>query len=144
MTPRYLLAAALLISCAANAGGTNPPPRHELPFGDCLRTDRINDWHMMDDRTVAVRNGPHYFVVRTTVNCPRMDLGGGIHFRTSQSVRAVGGMRICGGIGEEIVRRDDPPCQIQSVQIVDKAQYENLAKKAKRHGSGAEPNGSVP
>jgi hypothetical protein len=53
-------------------------------------------------------------------------------------------MRICGGINEQIVRRDDPPCQIQSVETIDKATFDTLGKKAKRHGSGAEPNGAVP
>ena len=40
--------------------------------------------------------------------------------------KAMGGMRICGGINEQIVRRDDPPCQIESVQTIDEATFERL------------------
>jgi hypothetical protein len=146
MNLRYLLAASLLVTAPVHAEGAGDPPqaRKELPFADCMRTDRINEWNVIDNRTVTVRNGPNHFLIKTTVDCPRMDLGGGIHFRASESDKAIGSMRICGGINEQIVRRDDPPCQIQSVQTIDKAEFDKLAKKAKRHGSGAEPNGMVP
>jgi hypothetical protein len=116
----------------------------ELPYGECLQIDRINEWNVVNDSTVTVRNGPNHFLVKTKVSCPRMTLGGGLHFRTSQSDRAVGGMRICGGISEEIVRRDDPPCAIRSVSTIDKATFERLGKKSKQRGSGAGPNGAVP
>jgi hypothetical protein len=53
-------------------------------------------------------------------------------------------MRVCGGINEEIVRRNDPLCAIQSVSTIDKQTFERLRKKSKQHGSGAEPNGAVP
>lgn len=145
MNVRTVITASLLLACAVSAQAQNAPPgpRNELPFNDCMRTDRINEWAVVDARTVAVRNGPNHFVVKTSTDCPRMDLGGGIHFKSSNSDKAMGEMRICGGIDEKIVRRDDPPCQIQSVETIDKAQFDKLKKKAKRHGSGAEPNGAV-
>jgi hypothetical protein len=145
MNARYLFAACLLLTGVVHADGSGAPPqaRKELPFADCMRTDRINEWNLIDDRTVTVRNGPNHFLIKTTVDCPRMDLGGGIRFRTSESGKAVAPMRICGGINEQIVRRDDPPCQIQSVETIDKATFDSMTKKAKRHGSGAEPNGMV-
>ncbi|URL59674.1 hypothetical protein IM816_06150 [Luteibacter flocculans] len=143
MNVRYLLAASLLVTCAVQAQDARPQARQELPYADCLRTDQINEWNVIDDRTLTVRNGPNRFLVKTTVACPRMDLGGGVHFRASESDKAVGGMRICGGINEQIVRRDDPPCQIQSVEKIDEKTFDHLKKKAKRSGSGAEPNGMV-
>ena len=147
MNVRILVAATFLLAGAASAAPAadtpNPQARKELPYADCLQTDRINEWAVVDDQTLTVRNGPNYFVVKTTVACPRMSLGGGVHFRTSESDKAVGGMRICGGINEMIVRRDDPPCQIQSVQTIDKAQFKALGKKAKQHGA-AGPSGAVP
>jgi hypothetical protein len=84
------------------------------------------------------------FPGQNQVACPRMTLGGGLHFRTSQSDRAVGKMRICGGISEEIVRRDDPPCAIRSVSTIDNATFERLSKKSKQRRSGAGPHGAVP
>lgn len=146
MRYRYLLAVALVVAGTAqaqHAPGAHPQARKELPFADCMRTDRINEWNVIDGKTLTVRNGPNYFLVRTSIDCPRVDLGGGVHFRASESDKAVGGMRICGGINEQIVRRDDPPCQIQSVEKIDKARFDELSKKAKRRGSGAEPNGMV-
>jgi hypothetical protein len=137
------LAASFFISSVALAAA--PQARqHELPYGECLQIDRINEYSVVNDTTVTVRNGPNHFLVKTKIACPRMTLGGGLHFRTSQSDRAVGGMRICGGINEEIVRRNDPPCAIQSVKTIDKQTFERLGKKSKQHGSGAEPNGAVP
>jgi hypothetical protein len=144
MYARILLALACLIPLATPASNAPRPTRHELPNGDCLRTDRINDWNVIDMRTVTVRNGPHHFLVRTTVDCPRMDLGGSIHFRSSESDKAMGGMRICGGLNEQIARRSDPPCRIQSVQVIDKAQYDALSRKARRHGVIGGPGGGRP
>lgn len=128
---------------ASPPDGARPQARKELPYADCIQTDRINEWAVVDDQTLTVRNGPNHFVVKTTVACPRMSLGGAVHFRTSQSDRAIGGMRICGGISEYVVRRDDPPCTIQSVQTISKAEFKALGKKAKQRGA-AGPSGAVP
>jgi hypothetical protein len=141
MIVRLMCAASLLLAFAATAQQASPAVRDELPYGDCLRADQINEWNVIDDSTVTVRNGPHHFLVTTTVACPRMDVGGGLHLRLSESDKAIGGARLCGGIREEIVRRDDPPCPIQSIAPIDKDRFDALTKKAKRHGSGAEPNG---
>ena len=144
MNVRYLLAASLLVTCAAvQAQDSRPQARNELPVNDCMRTDRISNWAMVDDRTVVVANGPNFYKVTTTVDCPRMDLGGGIRFRGAENIKAVAPMRICGSINEQIVRRDDPPCQIGSVTKIDKETYKKLEKNARRKGSGAEPNGMV-
>lgn len=143
MNVRYLLAASLLVTCAAVQAQDAPQARNELPVNDCMRTDRISNWAMVDNRTVVVANGPNFYKVTTTADCPRMDLGGGIRFRAAENIKAVAPMRICGSINEQIVRRDDPPCQIGSVEKIDKETYKKLEKSAKHKGSGAEPNGMV-
>lgn len=138
---RVLVAASLLLALppvhADQAGARRDP----LPFNQCLRTDRINDWHVLGDRQVIVRNGPDRFLVTTSVACPRIGFGGGLHFRPVPSNDVIGPFRICGDINEQILRRDEPPCPIASVQQIDKATYQRLSSKATRHGSGAEPNG---
>jgi hypothetical protein len=93
---------------------------------------------------VTVATGPDHFVIKTDVACPRMGLGGGVHFKTAESNRAIGGFRICGDVTEKIVRRDDAPCAIQSVAKIDKASYDAMSKKAKMGGSGAGTSGSKP
>lgn len=133
----------LVLAAAAHAGPRQAPARHELPYQDCIRTDIINEWNIVNDHTITVRNGPHYFLVRTSTSCPRADLGGALLFRPSNSQRVVGGSRICGGINEQIVRRDDPPCQILSIEKIDKQTYDTLEKRAQERHSGAEPNGAV-
>jgi len=142
-TARITLACLCFAGCA-QAWHAPPQARHELHYNDCLQADRVNAWAMVDDHTVLVRNGPRHFVVNTVVACPRVDTGGGLRFRVSNSAKAIGGNRLCGGLGEQIVRRDDPPCQITSIRTLDKATYDAWAKKARRRGSGAEPNGAVP
>lgn len=144
MNVRYVIVAGLiLVGTVQAADSPAPQGRKELPVAECLRTDQISNWAMVDNRTVIVANGPNFYRVTTNVDCPRMDLGGGIHFRGAESIKAVAPMRICGSLNEQIVRRDDPPCQIQSVEKIDKATYQQLEKNAARKGSGAEPNGMV-
>lgn len=143
MNVRYLLAVSLLVTCAVQAQDARPLARKELPVADCMRTDRISNYAVVDDRTLVVANGPNYFKITTDVNCPRMDLGGGVRFRGAENIKAVAPMRICGSINEQIVRRDDPPCQINSVETIDKKTYQQLEKGAKHKGSGAGPSGMV-
>jgi hypothetical protein len=106
-----------------------------------MRTDRISNYAVVNDRTVIVANGPNFYKITTDVDCPRIGLGGGIRFVGAENIQAVAPMRICGSITEKIARRDDPPCQIQSVTKIDKKTYQKLEKNAQRKGSGAEPNG---
>lgn len=137
MNARYLTATCLLlVSVAAQAAGAPPPERHELPVGDCMRTDRISNYTVVDARTVTVANGPNFYKVTTDVDCPRMDLGGGVRFKSADNIKAVQPMAICGSINEKIIRRDDPPCTIQSVEKIDKATYEQLNKKHNTSGPG--------
>ncbi|QWT21023.1 hypothetical protein KPL74_03185 [Bacillus sp. NP157] len=144
MNARCLTAACLLlISAAASAADAPPPERHELPINDCMRTDRISNWAMVDNRTVIVANGPTFYKITTNVDCPRMDLGGGIRFKAAANIQAVAPMRICNSINEQIVRRDDPPCQIDTVQVIDKATYQQLEKSAKHKGAGPGTSGAV-
>lgn len=138
------LAASLVVLSACAA--TPPLKRDELPYGDCMRADQINRWAVVDGQTFAIANGPNYYRVRTTVDCPRADLGGGIRFRLSNSDKAVTGpdLRLCGGLNEQIVRRDDPPCQIRSIEKVDKDTFQKMLDAASSKGSGAGPTGAVP
>lgn len=142
MNARYLTATCLLlVSVAAHAAGAPPQARQELPVNDCMRTDRISNYTVVDDRTLTVANGPNFYKITTTVACPRMDIGGGVRFKSSENIKAVQPMAICGSINEQIIRRDDPPCAIESVQKIDKPTYEQLNKKAKHGGSGPGTSG---
>jgi hypothetical protein len=150
MKVRHLFVASLLLSVAAHAADQAPAPgaapaTKPLEFNDCMRTDRITDWKVVDDQTVVVATGPDHFLVKTNVACPRMGLGGGVRFKTAQSNKAIGGFRICGTPTEKVLRiNGDPPCDIQSVSTLDKDTYKAMSKKAKLSGSGAGTSGSRP
>ncbi|SEV86991.1 DUF6491 family protein [Luteibacter sp. 329MFSha] len=148
MNVRHFLSASLLALSALSAGcaSSGLQARDELPYADCMRADQINRWAVVDGSTFAVANGPNYYRIRTTTDCPRADLGGGIRFRQSNSDKAVSGpdIRMCGGINEQIVRRDDPPCQIKSIEKVDKGSFDKMLDAAQSKGSGAGPTGAVP
>ena len=150
MKVRHLFIASLLLTVAAHAAEKAPADgpasdARPLEFNDCMRTDRITDWKVIDDQTVIVATGPDRYVVKTDVACPRMGLGGGIHFKTAESNKAVGAFRICGTPTEKVERiHNDAPCSIQSVSKIDKATYTTMSKKAKLSGSGAGTSGSRP
>lgn len=150
MKVRHLFVASLLLTVAAHAAEKAPAdgPASDvkpLEFNDCMRTDRITDWKVVDDQTLIVATGPDHFLVKTDVACPRMGLGGGVRFKTAESNKAIGGFRICGTPTEKVERlRNDPPCSIQSVSKIDKDTYTTMSKKAKLSGSGAGTSGSRP
>jgi len=128
-----LLAAASPIAFASGA------PATALPYAQCIQTDKINEWHIIDARTALVRTGPYRYVVHLKADCPRLGIGvPGLLLRASESGKSVGEGRICGGLGETVSARDQPPCAISSVEMVDKAKFEQMREHAARHGIAAE------
>ena len=138
MKPWFLLAMAL---AASDAAAADHVPAHTplRPISACLRVDRINEWYIVDDRTAIVRTGPLRYRVDLQSRCPRLGLGpAGLIFRANPSNQAVGDNRICGEVGETVRSLHQPPCAIQSVQPIDKATFDRLSAKARRHGSAAD------
>ncbi|KRE97803.1 hypothetical protein ASG87_14855 [Frateuria sp. Soil773] len=129
----------LVLACTAAQASDAPAVAKPLPYAECIRTSEINEWHVVDARTALVRTGPDRYLVKLQADCPRLGIGApGLLFRASESGKAVGGSRICGGVGETVSARDQPPCAISSVRKIDKAKFESLRKHAARHGSGAD------
>ena len=123
-------------NCAAFAAG---PPGKALPYAQCIQTDKINEWHVVDARTALVRTGPYRYLVHLAADCPRLGIGApGFLLRASESGKSVGDGRICGQVGETVSGRDQPACAISSVEMVDKAKFEQMRQHAARHGSVAE------
>lgn len=134
----FLLLLAVTSTSAAIAAGV-PPARKPLPYAQCIQTDKINEWHIVDSRTALVRTGPYRYVVRLQSDCPRLGVGlPGFRLRANESNKAVGSGRICGEVGETVSSRDQPPCAISSVELIEKARFDQLRKHAMRHGSGAD------
>lgn len=135
---------ALSLAVAANAAPaqtkTKAPAYTPLrPVADCLRTDRINEWHIVDPRTLAVRTGPDRYLVKLQVACPRLRYGPPtLLFHSNPANQAVSPFSICGEAGESVRSRNQPPCPIQSVRKIDKAEFDRLKAHASRSGSGAD------
>lgn len=146
LKPILFSLALLTVSAGVRAADPRPPQFTPLrPVSSCIRTDRIDEWHIVDGRTAIVRNGPRRYVVKLQNDCPRLGIGPqGLIFRANESNQLTSLGRICGEAGESVRSRDQPPCAIRSVRIIDKPTFDKLSTKATRHGNGAEPNGNKP
>ncbi|HEX7816712.1 DUF6491 family protein [Dyella sp.] len=136
-----LLALSLLSASRSAHAADNPAHAFKplRPMSSCLRTDRIDEWHIVDARTAIVRTGPQRYLVKLQSECPNLGVGTqGLVFRPNQANAINAQGRICGEAGESVRSRDQPPCGIQSVRLVNKSTFDTLSKQAGRHGHGAE------
>jgi len=139
--------AMLLLAMTAATGlahAAQPAPARQpmRPVSECLRPDRVNEWYVIDHRTVIARTGPDRYLIKLTADCPRLGIGQQLLFRANESNRAAGMGAVCGEVGESVISRDQPPCAIQSVGKIDKAKFEKLEKRATQHGFMS--NGDAP
>jgi len=136
-TVTAMLLLALTAAGVAHADGPASDRQPMRPVSECMRPDRINNWSVIDKRTVIVQNGPERYLVKLSADCPRLGIGQSLRFRPNESNRAIGLGPIgpvCGEVGETVSSRDQPPCAIQSVSKIDAAQYKDMEKHAKQHG----------
>ena len=134
-------ALAFATCAAASETHTVSTQRHPMrPVSSCLRSDRINEWHVVNARTIIARTGPYRYLVKLQNACPRLEYPStlSLHFRSNRANQAVLPGAICGEAGETVSSSSQPPCAIQSVSKIDKAEFDRLRKHAVRHGSGAD------
>ncbi|MFK2877137.1 DUF6491 family protein [Rhodanobacter hydrolyticus] len=135
---------ALSLAAISTAASAQTPPHAPAytpmrPVSDCLRTDRITEWHLVDSRTITVRNGPNRFLVKLQASCPQLSYGPPtLRFGTSKANQGTAPFSICGEAGESVRSTQPPPCPIQSVRQLDKTTFDKLSAHAKRNGSGAD------
>ncbi|WP_114238188.1 DUF6491 family protein [Dyella sp. C9] len=131
----FLLAASLAATGALAAD--QPPPAYTplRPVSECLRPDRINEWYVVDSQTVVARTGPDHYLVKLQATCPRLGIGQSLRFNPNRSNLAVGMGALCGEAGETLSSRSQPPCAVQSIAKIDKAQYQQLSAKAIQSGN---------
>lgn len=124
----------------AVALGTDPAPEHApLAAGQCIDTTQINEWHVVDARTAIVRTGPKRYLVKLRSDCPRLGTPPpGLMFRPNASNAVNNRGRICGESGETVRSRQQPPCAIESVSMLNKVSFDKLGAQARQHGNGAE------
>lgn len=143
MKPVTVQLLALSFAAVASAAAAQTSPKAPAytplrPVSDCLRTDRINEWHVVNTRTLTVSNGPNRFLVKLQAACPQLGYGPPtLRFQSSRANQAVAPFSICGEAGESVRSTQPPPCPIQSVSRIDKATFDRLSAHARRNGSGA-------
>jgi Family of unknown function (DUF6491) len=135
--PMPLLLACTLAALAMPAIAADQTPAYTplRPVSECLRPDRINEWYVVDSSTVIARTGPDRYLVKLQAVCPQLGIGQSLRFRANRSNMAAGMGALCGEAGETVSSRDQPPCGVQSVAKIDKAQFEQLSSKATQHGN---------
>jgi hypothetical protein len=111
-----------------------PAARNILPYGDCIRLDQINEWHIVNLTTVIVRTGPNQrYLVNLQAKCQWLGIGNpSLLFIPNKSEKATA-YRICGQAGEKVASRYQPPCAIQSVSLISEDQYDNYRAHSKYH-----------
>ncbi|MBE1161694.1 DUF6491 family protein [Dyella acidiphila] len=147
---RPVISAVLFFAFAANAGlawaQSSTPPRTPLPNNDCLRVSQINEWHIVDPRTVIVQAGPYQrYLVKLQADCQKLGIGNpGLMFIGSSGDRAIQPDRICGAVGEKVRARYQPACAIQSLSLIDQATFNDLRTKAKYHSITSQQPSKTP
>lgn len=136
-TPAFLLLAGLLAVGASpvQAADEDKPAGYTplRPVSECLRPDRINEWYVVDARTVIARTGPDRYVIKLQANCPQLGIGQSLRFLPNRANLAAGMGAMCGEVGETVASRDQPPCAVQSIAKIDKANFDQLSHKASQH-----------
>ena len=135
-----LVMTALSTAVLAQPPSTASTPRHIIrPNFDCIQVNQISNWHIVDDRTATVSNGPKRFRVDLQAACPRLGLGPqGLLFTPNGSNSSLGSAVICGEVGETVQSTRQPPCGVQAVHRISDREYKRLNRKSRRGGSGAD------
>jgi len=140
-----ILLLALTIGAGATQAAESRAPRKPLPAADCINTDQINEWHVVNSRTAIVRTGPKRYLVTLQSACPHLGTPpSGLIFRPNPSNAVNNRGRICGEAGETVRSRRQPPCAIESVSRIDKARFDRLSDHAMHHGSAADQPTNLP
>ena len=110
LTGLFTLALAVATNAALARTKPEAPAYTPLrPVADCLRSDRINEWHIVDDRTITARTGPDRYLVKLQVACPRLSYGPPtLLFHSNRANQAVIPFSICGEVGESVRVTEGP------------------------------------
>ena len=127
----FLLLASLHVAAADQSAPAFTPLR---PVSRCLRPDRINEWSVVDNQTVIARTGPTRYLVRLRAECPKLGIGQSLRFNSNRANQNIGWGALCGEAGETVSSRDQPPCAVQSVEIIDRDQFDQLSNRATQRG----------
>ena len=107
-------------SVAAPAAGAASEPRM-LRGKECLDPAFARSFTTIDDRSVVVDAGRYRYLIEVPGSCWAIEHTNSILLRGDPISR-----RVCGGGFDAVLssRRNEPPCRIERMTILDPAQYE--------------------
>jgi len=114
----FLAATASLCALAA-APAT---PGHAGPYlrgQQCLDPPSARGFSSFDERRLLVDAGRNRYLIEVSQACWNIDFASAIGFRGDP----ISG-KVCGGPMDAILLRGEPPCHIESMLLLDKAQYQ--------------------
>ena len=115
-----VLAIPSATSVAAPAVEPGPEPRH-LRGKECLDPVFARSFTTIDDRSVVVDAGRYRYLIEVPPACWAIEHTNSILLRGDPISR-----RVCGGGFDAVLssRRNEPPCPIERMTILDDEQYE--------------------
>ena len=138
----FILSVALATTAGQPAIAASPI--RPLPASSCIDITQISEWHIVDARTAIVRTGPKRYRIDLKNNCPQLNHPPGLMFQANASNKSTNQGRICGEVGETVHSLNQPPCAIQSVRLINKADFEALNAKATQHSVNSPADVVVP
>jgi len=155
--PLVPLCITLMLSASTVLAAGDDGIRPIRPVSQCLRSDRISDWKVIDDQRLLVKSlGSRYYDIRLGNRCPRLMSSSYVGFRDGvqplmtpsrpasnapgQNPTTTDG-RICGDIGDAVIPQTgsidptQPPCDIASIQRIDVETWKSTTKTARRADS---------
>ena len=120
-----LFAAALLTLLALPsaspiaASPDEPTERRHLRGNECLDPAFARSFTTIDNRSLVVDAGRYRYLVEVPSSCWALEYTNIITFRGDPISR-----RVCGGGFDAVLSRNEPPCRIERMSILDDAEYE--------------------
>ena len=115
-----LLAIPSASSVASPVVEPRPEPRH-LRGKECLDPVFARSFTTIDQRSLVVDAGRYLYLIEVPVNCWAIEHTTSLLLRGDPISR-----RVCGGGFDAVLssRRNEPPCPIERMTILDREQYE--------------------
>lgn len=143
------------VSGAAGPGSNGSPLR---PTGECLVTQQVLDWGVVDQRRLVVKTlGSRYYDIQLSHRCPDLNRRPYLSFRDGLQSMPLGSGRglqpgvgadpvtsdgrICGDLGDAVVPRSgiriglDLPCDIANVRRIDQRAFDDVLGKDSREAN---------
>ncbi|MCY7355166.1 MAG: hypothetical protein LH470_08855 [Lysobacter sp.] len=154
-----LLTGALVLgSSVSGAAGPESNGAPLRPVGECLVTQQVLDWGVVDHRRLVVKTlGSRYYDIQLSHRCPNLNRRPYLSFRDGLQSMPIGSGRgflpgtgsdpvtsdgrICGDLGDAVVPRSgirtglDLPCDIASVRRIDRRAFDDVFGKNSREAN---------